>query len=575
MIRLRPSSPLFRAALVSSLVPCLVPGAWAQRGVRSTTESAVARHQSAAYSAEDNIRRGDADMKREDYEMAVKEYRLALEALPDAPATADRRQEAMKKFFDASMKLSDLRIDEGRYVDAETALKVILRPEYDPNYKPAIRKLEHLEDPGYYNQTVTPKFIDRVQKVKDLLLEAQGFYDSARYDLAFKRYEQVLTLDPYNNAARKGEEQVDLQKARHGDPYSYNETRGRLLGDVSQDWGLPVRKQNLDVDPRKGGIRVRDDVGTAAIQRKLSSIIIPNIEFHSTTISDAIEYLRQESRRLDTDPDTEARGVNIFLKLPGTSSAAPRAGIPAATDPAAIPGLPAGADTGAGGAGGVLPTVATTANTRITLTLSRIPLYEALKYVASQAGLKTKLEPYAVSIVPVSEQTDVMVTADFKVPPNFISNQTTGGAGSNSGLNAAATSATGGGGGAGPDASGTGGVQITRQDAKTFLEASGVTFPPGASATYPRLDQQARGAQHPGEHRPDRIARWRKTRRSSSRSRSSPSSSRSRRTISRNFPLTGRSSRPTSPAAARCSSAAARRAPARAPRPRTSPSSTP
>ena len=64
-------------------------------------------------------------------------------------------------------------------------------------------------------------------------------------------------------------------------------------------------------------------MGTAAINRKLAAIIIPNIEFHSTTISDAIEYLRQESRRLDTDPDPEARGVNIFLKLPG--AAAPRA----------------------------------------------------------------------------------------------------------------------------------------------------------------------------------------------------------------------------------------------------------
>ena len=142
---------------------------------------------------------------------------------------------------------------EGRYVDAETVLKVTLRPEYDPGYKPAINKLKNLEDPEYYNQTLTPKFIDKVQQVKDLLLQAQGFYDSGRYDLAFKRYDQVLTLDPYNNAARKGQERVDLQKARHGDPYSYDETRGRLLGDVSQSWGMPVRKQGLEVDPRRGG----------------------------------------------------------------------------------------------------------------------------------------------------------------------------------------------------------------------------------------------------------------------------------------------------------------------------------
>ena len=93
---------------------------------------------------------------------------------------------------------------------------------------------------------------------------------------------------------------------------------------------------------------------------------------------------------------------------------------------------------------GLPDVIGPTAGTRITLALNQIPLLEALKYVASQAGLKVKVEPYAVSIVPVSEQTDVMVTADFHVPPNF----------------------------------------FRGTDARTFLEASGVTFPPGASATY-------------------------------------------------------------------------------------------
>ena len=97
--------------------------------------------------------------------------------------------------------------------------------------------------------------------------------------------------------------------------------------------------------------------------------------------------------------------------------------------------------------------------------------------------MKVKVEPYAVSIVPVSEQTDVMVTADFHVPPNFISNSTSGGIG-NGVLSQAAVSAQGGGGGGTTDVAGTGSVTISRQDAKTFLEASGVTFPPGASATY-------------------------------------------------------------------------------------------
>ncbi len=40
------------------------------------------------------------------------------------------------------------------------------------------------------------------------------------------------------------------------------------------------------------------------------------------------------------------------------------------------------------------------ADARITLTLNEIPLSEALRYIATQAGLKVKIEPYAISIIP-------------------------------------------------------------------------------------------------------------------------------------------------------------------------------
>jgi general secretion pathway protein D len=480
MIRFRPLPPLCQAVVAGSLLLGTAPFSHAQRNLQTTSEMEITRRQNMAVSAQDSLKRGDAEMIRQNYEQAMREYRTAVDSLPDAPATADRRQVAITKFFDATLKLANQRIIEGRYVDAETTAKVILRPEYDPGYEPALTLLKHLEDPQYYNQTITPKFIDKVQQVKDLLSQAQGYYDSARYELAFKRYEQVLTLDPTNIAARKGEERVDNARAHYAEA-SYDETRARLTQQVTQGWELPVHKYGLDIDPRKGVHTTRDDQGTAAINRKLQSIIIPNIEFRSTTISDAIEFLRQESQRLDNDPDPANRGINIFLKLPGVGAPVSRAAAAAPAD-TSIPGLPSDAGSGAGG-----PVASTgsapTANTRISLTLSRIPLLEALRYVASQAGLKVKVEPYAVSIVPLTEQTDTLITAEFRVPPNFISNVTTGGGGG-SALDQAAVAATGGGGGGNRDVTGAGSATISRQDAKTFLESSGVTFPAGASATY-------------------------------------------------------------------------------------------
>ncbi len=102
--------------------------------------------------------------------------------------------------------------------------------------------------------------------------------------------------------------------------------------------------------------------------------------------------------------------------------------------------------------------------------------------MAKAANLKTKIEPYAVSIVPLTEDTGDMITLELRVPPSFIGTTSTGGV--SNALSQAATSATAAGGGT-TDATGTGSGPLTkRDDAKAFLESSGVTFPPGASAVY-------------------------------------------------------------------------------------------
>lgn len=128
-----------------------------------------------------------------------------------------------------------------------------------------------------------------------------------------------------------------------------------------------------------------EEQALARLNRQLKNIIIPRLEFRQTTLGDAIEYLRQESRRLEftTSSPSESGGVNVIL-------------------------------------GNAVGTPAVSPNIRITLTLERIPLVDALKYVGAQAGLRVKIEPYAVSLVPLSENDPTLKTAVFRVPPSFI-----------------------------------------------------------------------------------------------------------------------------------------------------------
>jgi general secretion pathway protein D len=81
--------------------------------------------------------------------------------------------------------------------------------------------------------------------------------------------------------------------------------------------------------------------------------------------------------------------------------------------------------------------------------------------VANAASMKIKVDPYAVVVVPQTENTEVLVTKEYKVPPGFIQ------------------SAPGG------TPSLTPGQPVTvKSMAKDYLESQGVTFPEGASANF-------------------------------------------------------------------------------------------
>jgi general secretion pathway protein D len=301
----------------------------------------------------------------------------------------------------------------------------------DPRF-PAVALEEKLKDPTRFNRALTPGFIANIEEVKQLLLEADGFYASGRFDLAFKRYEQVLNIDKYNIAARRGMERVNGAREKYA-LSAYNETRGDMLRQVEKGWELPVRRFEVGVSTIIEQPQI-DTRGTSLINRKLDEIIIPRIDFRDATIREALDFIKQRAVTLDTsEEDPSRRGINIVLKV-------------AADSPEA--------------------------NSRITLSLNDIPLRAAIDYVAKAANLKLKIEPYAVAVVPQSEPTDILITKEYKVPPGFITS-----------LPAQDQTNRQGPGGQGIAPGSQPAIQA-RSGAREFLEAQGVTFPQGASANF-------------------------------------------------------------------------------------------
>lgn len=449
--------------------------------VRSIAEHEVARRQLAIAQAQSALTRGRLAKKAKDFARAHEEYRLALSYLPDSLVSGKERDEALREFCDSGVKLAEERIAEGKYGEAEQIVREIVSNRYDPNCRAAASLLAHLTEPGYYNRTIGPKFIGKVEDVKKLLADADGYYHSGRYDLAFKKYEQVLHLDPYNVAARRGEERLDLTKTHYGEE-AYNEARARQLWQVQKGWEEPVRLYGQSVSPIHDPF-ARDAGGTARITNKLNSIIIPKIEFRDASIREAIDFVREQAAA--DDPSTEEKkGVDIVLRTtslgrPETSASMPFPESTPTPHSATVEPTPVSMAKPAA-------TSVSATDSRITITLTQIPLGEALRYIASQAGLKVKIEPYAVSIIPINEQSNDLFTKEYRVPPSFIGSSVNIGANP---LDRPATHTTG---GSGKDTQETTGGQqlVKRQTALDFLKDQGVPFPTGASANF--LPQSSR-----------------------------------------------------------------------------------
>ena len=354
----------------------------AQRaGVQGTAEREIRRQETMADYAQKAVNKGTEAMMNQDYESAFAYFKSAVDVLPSGgPAAQSIRESALDGFCRAAVKLAEQRISEGRYQDATTTVKVVLEERYAPNYGPALALERKLKDPTRFNRALTPGFIANIEEVKQLLLEADGFYASGRFDLAFKRYEQVLNIDKYNIAARRGMERVNGAREKYA-VSAYNEARGDMLRQVDKGWELPVRRFEVGASTIIEQPQI-DTRGTSLINRKLDEILIPRIDFRDATIREALDFIKQRAVTLDTsEQDPSRRGINIVLKA-------------AADSPEA--------------------------NARITLSLNDIPLRAAIDYVAKAANLKLKIEPYAVAVVPQSEPTDILITKEYKVPPGFI-----------------------------------------------------------------------------------------------------------------------------------------------------------
>ncbi len=424
-------------------------------GMSGLAQREIIRRQEAVAEADRLLLEGREAYAKGDFQQAVDKYSQALSVLPEAPALADRRRSYTDHLSDASVALAQQFRKVGKYDEARALLDGVLAPGVDPDNAIAKTELGYLDDPIRTNPALTYEYTKNVDEVRRTLYMAQGNYDLGKYDDAKNDYEDVLRIDPYNKAARRGMEKIAATKS---DYYraAYDQTRAELLMQVDQAWELSVPAA-VPTFTNERGLNNTDTDGVAYITEKLRRIIIPRIDFEDTTVEEAIDFLRLRSAELDNlELDPDKKGVNFVIRRPRTN---PGGGDTGGLDEATGGDLLGGGDPGA---------------LRINeLRLRNVPLAVALKYIGDATKLRYKVDDFAVTLVPQTESGEDLFTRTFRVPPDFASMLNSGGEGAAS-TDVDPFADTGSSGGS---------TLVARPPIIDLLKKAGIVFSEGSSAT--------------------------------------------------------------------------------------------
>jgi len=405
-------------------------------GGRSTVDIAereVIRRQQRVTQAQEEEAMGDKSMSDRDYEAAVGHYRAALDLIPDSDLFRDPRQRVIAKYSDASVKLAQQRAEGGEYDAARTLLNNVLA--LSPGDRRADQLLQRLDDPEWFNPANSKEHMSNVQEVRKSLDLGLGYFDLGEFDKARDAFNRVLAIDPYNTAARRQLERTERRISEYL-LSARDHTRAKMLREVDAQWETAVPSLTAgggigEID-RGGGVD-----GSQVILDKMRTLIIPSVALEQATVEEAVEFLRMKSKELDvatTDP--AQKGVNFILRLPATG---------------AVPRIPS-------------------------LNLSNVPLEVAVKAVADQSGLRSRVEPFAVIISPLDSDQE-LYTKVFRVPPDFLTlGGSTGEAADTGGGDPFAA-------GGGDGASG-GSALRPRASAIDILKQAGITFPETGTAFF-------------------------------------------------------------------------------------------
>lgn len=417
----------------------------------------AARRKAKTSEALELLQQGRTAYSQKEYVQALEKYEAAWKVLPKAPATQKLQEFLVKSIGDASIAVAMEYSRIGRYDEAEQLLLDVL--EREPNNKRARHELSLMRDPVRNTPALTPEHVKNVEEVNRLLTLAYGHLDLGNYDAAYAEFNRVIKIDPYNTAARRGQEAVSKRRSNYYKA-AHDSYRAKALAEVDAVWEEQL-PQELPTIELGGTETVATSEGVLRNRDNLVTLKIASVNFEDTPMSDALDFLRAEARK-------SGQQMNfIFEKAqaPVMPAAAPvSSGDDEEEDEEDSEDEEEEAEAAAPAAVYTPPPPAIISS----LQMSDVTAADLLAHMCSQAGCEYRVEENAVVVYQKGAASHRMSRRQWTVRPSFFNGSEEGGEDEEEDSDFTSGSSR----------------RARKIDAKASLIDMGVNFPQGASAKY-------------------------------------------------------------------------------------------
>ena len=352
------------------------------------TQREIDRRREATFRLNENLDLAERLYQAGEWEHAEAKFRLVMQQTDPQTATSGFYQRARTGV--AKSLAAQALAQEKAGKNAEAAGLMKQASDLDPT-NPLVAKQSasmqeqaaRLADPYEGNVAVTTDLVEKTKEIKRLLSLADQLTETGQYRDARRRLDDVLRIDPYNQAVCQRIEKLE-EKRMFAAGKKYSASREKAMAKVTEAWTPPPPAK---VDPKQA--RSTGSAGAssaAAILKSLSTIKIPELVFNEKPIRAAVEELQ----RLSEQNDPNKVGLNFVLRLPPPSE-------------------------------GKDPEAAT-----VSLELRDISLQTALKYLCEQIRggekLRYDVESSAVFLLPVTESGGELDIRSYNLPPSLLAN---------------------------------------------------------------------------------------------------------------------------------------------------------